>query len=55
MFSADWNMLHVFLYLTTEAGIPIICTIHHPTQYAAALGTTTPWDNSRYAFATDVS
>jgi hypothetical protein len=55
MFSADWNMPHVFLYLTTEGGIPIIHTLHYPTQYAAALGITTLWNNSKYVFATNIS
>jgi hypothetical protein len=55
IFATNRSTPHVFLYLTEDAGVPVMCTLHYPMQYAASLGIITPWDNHRVAFTTDIS
>ena len=45
----------VFLYMTTEAGAPVIRTLFRPKVFPAVPGRVTPWDGDIFAFATDLS
>ena len=55
IYSAARNTPLMYLYLTEEGGVPVVCTMHCPSKYAATLGLVMPWDDQCFMFLTDVS